>query len=62
MTIEYIYTSVNWKSLFFRTLKNFVDTIIKNYKKKYFIVINYTLALSSSISFGITSKASPTTP
>ncbi len=50
------------KSLFLITLKNFVDTIIKNYKKKYFIVINYTLALSSSISFGITSKASPTTP
>lgn len=62
MTIEYIYTSVNWKSLFFSTLKNFIDTIIKNYKKKYSIVINYALALSSSISFGITSKASPTTP
>ena len=62
MTIEYIYTSVNWKSLFLITLKNFVDTIIKNYIKKYFIVINYALALSSSISLGITSKASPTTP
>jgi hypothetical protein len=35
-------------------------TIIKNYEKKYSIVINYTLALSSSISLGITSKASPT--
>jgi len=37
-------------------------TITKNYEKKYFIAINYTLALSSSISLGITSKASPTTP
>ena len=37
-------------------------TIIKNYEKKYSIVINYTIALSSSISLGITSKASPTTP
>ena len=37
-------------------------TIIKYYEKKNSIVINYTFALSSSISLGITSKASPTTP
>ena len=41
---------------------NKLYNIRKNYEKKYLIVKNYTLALSSSISRGTTSKASPITP